>query len=235
MNPLCRFRNADEGACRNLSRLGARPLSEVFAPLERRATSRPLRAVAIGAGREIPRRLAGRGWQTAAVDLPGGDEQGVGADGDARGESDAPLIQANLERLPFADAQVDVVLYVDCFHFAEDYWEALGEARRCLRWGGQVVICGTPVYSHWRFGEADRDRRIEAGFHHGRRPGETLLSMGYLDETMLDRLQRELNIRWRVSKPRKGLAAVWSRLGQAFAPETAPALDWILVGEWSPG
>jgi SAM-dependent methyltransferase len=94
-------------------------------------------------------RLALAGYRPCAVDLLTNDRDGLGA---ARHyQKRLPKLftrfQADIRRLPFADEQLDVVVFEASFHYAEDYEASLREAMRCVRTGGVVIISDTPWYA----------------------------------------------------------------------------------------
>ncbi|MCB1018893.1 MAG: methyltransferase domain-containing protein [Acidobacteria bacterium] len=173
----------------------------VLAPLEE-AAGRPLRILEIVVGEEG----ASRGPRLSVS--PGG---------------------AELERLPFADQQFELVVFRGSFHLAADYRTTLRETRRVLGWGGRVVILDTPLYQSYRDGERARDRRFERGGV----PDEALLSMGYLDERMLAELASELNLSWRIHEPWRGLG-YWLAPLQAKLARARPPARWkVFVGSWT--
>ena len=207
----------------------------VLAPLERDA-GRPLDIVDVGAGVGwLSYRLALRGHRPIAVDLSDDSVDGLGAARRFAAKLDAPFpaIQAELDNLPLADDQLDLVVYNGSFHHAVDYRETLREARRALGWGGRVVVLGTPLFRGFQDGEAMVERR-QAAFErrHGRPPRE-LLSMGYLDEDMLRALEREVGVRWSVHKPWSGPGGRLDELLARWSGRRSRARAWVLVGSWT--
>jgi SAM-dependent methyltransferase len=64
----------------------------------------------------------------------------------ARGRTRAPIVQASVERLPFAPGTVDLMFSADVLcHQRVDPDRALGEAARCLRPGG-VLVANLPAH-----------------------------------------------------------------------------------------
>jgi len=206
----------------------------VLPELERQ-TGRPLDVLDLGAGVGwLSYRLAMRGHRPAAVDLLTDPLDGLGAARHYQGAIPTPFpaFQAEFDRLPFADEQFDLAIFNSSFHYATDYWATLQEVRRCLRWGGQVVIMDTPVYRRYEDGEQMREERHrqfeeQYGFR-----SDSVPSMEYVDEAMLKRLGKDLNVHWKIHRPWYGwqwharpLKAWWMR-------RRAPSRFWILVGSW---
>lgn len=65
-----------------------------------------------------------------------------------------PVLQANLEELPFAEASFDVLTSIDGLQHVRDHRRALSEIRRVLVPGGQLIL-STAAFS-WLYGEHDR-------------------------------------------------------------------------------
>jgi ubiquinone/menaquinone biosynthesis C-methylase UbiE len=64
----------------------------------------------------------------------------------------ARLVQARAEALPFADASFDRVLCVNAFHHFTDKPAFIAEAKRVLRPGGGLLVCGLdPHTGHERW------------------------------------------------------------------------------------
>ena len=206
----------------------------VLPRLEREA-GRALDVLDLGAGVGwLSYRLALRGHRPAAVDLLIDSLDGLGA---ARHYRDAiptpfPTFQAEFDRLPFADEQFDLAIFNSSFHYAEDYRTTLQEVRRCLRWGGRVVIMDTPVYRRHQDGEQmreERHRRFEEqyGFR-----SDSVPSIEYVDGEMLDRLAKDLNIRWEIHRPWYGWQWHARPLQAWWKKRRAPSRFWVLVGSW---
>ena len=179
-------------------------------------------------------RLALRGHRPVAVDLLADPLDGLVA---ARHYfpplgREFPLFQAEFDNLPFADQQFDLAVFNSSFHYATDYGRTLQEVRRCLRWPGRVVILDSPVYRRSSDGETmreERHRQFEQRF--GFR-SDSVPSIEYLDEDMLSRLARELNVRWKIHRPWYGWRWHLRPLQARLARRRAPSRFWILVGEW---
>jgi SAM-dependent methyltransferase len=141
-----------------------------------------------------------------------------------------PVTEADFNDLPFANGAFDLILYNASIHYSPDYVRTLGEARRCLRADGRVVILDSPVYAEREHGErmrAERQQLFEKqyGFR-----SEALKSIEFFDEAMLGELARELGIRWRIHKPWYGAAWHLRPLRAWWKNQRPPSRFWILEG-----
>ncbi|HUX86581.1 MAG TPA: methyltransferase domain-containing protein [Chloroflexota bacterium] len=172
----------------------------VLAPIEARS-GKLLQIFDLGAGNGwLAARLARRGHQVAAVDLSTSSVGGLGARvhyADVAFEA----VRAEFDRLPFADAQADLVVFDASFHYAAEFATTLREAQRSLRPGGSIVILDTPVYRAAQSGEemlrarAERFQRNHGIASGGRR------SEGYLTWDRLRQLEVECGLGWKVIWP----------------------------------
>ncbi|MCS7313271.1 MAG: class I SAM-dependent methyltransferase [Acidobacteria bacterium] len=88
--------------------------------------------------------MAGRGHIVVAVDLITNSWDGLGAHGHYD-EAFLP-VQAEFDRLPFAEGQFDVAVFNASLHYSTDYGITLTEALRVLHLDGRVVVMDLPVY-----------------------------------------------------------------------------------------
>jgi len=134
---------------------------QIFPRLEERHGDN-FRALDIGAGNGwLSYRLALNGHRPVAVDLCGNDYDGLEA---ARHYATVlpeffARFEAEMNCLPFDDAQFDVAIYNASFHYTTDYRRTLCEALRCLRPGGSILIVDSPTYQHAWSGEKMRSER----------------------------------------------------------------------------
>lgn len=176
---------------------------EILPDLENR-WNRPLVVLDLGAGNGwLSYRLALRGHFPVAVDLQTNQFDGLAAASHYAKKLPSlfPRFRAELDRLPFADKQCDCVIFNASFHYSEDYSRTVGEAMRCLRSGGAIVIADSPWYSREEFGqqmvqERRRDFRERFGF-----PSDGLASLEYLTDERLSTLTAQFGIHWRVHRP----------------------------------
>lgn len=169
-------------------------------PLEVQRPGQPLRILDLGAGNGwLSYRLARRGHAVAAVDLRTDPYDGLSAY--VHYDAVFTPVQAEFDRLPFADDQADLAIFNASLHYSPDYAATLREALRVLRPDGRIVILDSPVYRDAGSGEqmlreraADFTRRF--GF-----PSNSLPSEGYLTAARLDGLAAALGLRWRIDEP----------------------------------
>ena len=159
-----------------------------------------LRVLDLGSGVGwLSHQLARRGHRPCAVDLNLDARDGLGAAGNY--PATWPLIQAEFDRLPLADAQADVAVFNAALPYSADYRATLAEALRVLRPGGRIVVMDSPIYRRDASGRqmvAERQAAFERA--HGTR-SDALPSIGYLTWGMLDELGRDLGLRWRAFVP----------------------------------
>jgi SAM-dependent methyltransferase len=162
----------------------------------------------LGAGNGwLSYRLSLLGHRPVAVDLLTNDSDGLGAATHylQKLERLFPRFQADLDCLPFEDAQFDCVIFNASFHYSENYSKTLAEAIRCLRSDGVVIIADTPWYSKEESGRHMlRERRAffqqQFGF-----PSDALASREYLTDRRLRELEKFFGIRWQIHHPSYGL------------------------------
>lgn len=155
-------------------------------------------------------RLARRGYCPVAVDLLTNCTDGLGAASHYLQELPAlfPRFQAELDHLPFSEGQFDCAIFNASFHYSEDYSRTLGEAIRCLRPGGTVVIADSPFYQSEESGQRMLNERQRAFTKQFGFPSDNLASLEYLTEGRLSELEARFHISWQMLEPSYGLR--WS-------------------------
>ena len=202
-----------------------------------RQSGSELRVADVGAGTGwLSYRLALRGHKPVAVDILTDPLDGLGAANHyfTALEKKFSLFQAEFDNLPFVRGQFDLVVFNSSLHYSTDYKCTLGEALRCLRPGGQVVIMDSPIYRHSEHGERmreERHRQFEAAYGFA---SNSIPSIEYLDEGMPASWSRELGLRWQIYRPWYG--GVWAlRPWKArLAGRRPPSRFRILVGSTEP-
>lgn len=109
------------------------------------ANAKPTFILDVGAGNGwLSYQLTRRGYHVAAVDISTDARDGLGAASNF--EVSFERYQAEFDRLPFDDAQFDLVLFSASFHYSHDLAKTLLEAARVLRPTGKIIIAATPLY-----------------------------------------------------------------------------------------
>lgn len=188
-------------------RIRARTFCALYRRYLRTLTPRA-RILDLGAGNGwMSYRLSLLGFQPTAVDLLVNDGDGLGA---AHFYSDQlpaifPRVQAELARLPFCSAQFEAAVLNASLHYAEDYEEVLGEALRCLKPGGLLLIADTPWYAREESGTRMLAERQSRFLQYFGTPSNAIRSLEFLTPERLERLERTFNIRWTAYTPWYGL------------------------------
>ena len=148
-------------------------------------------------------RLALAGYKPVAVDLLTNPDDGLGAADhfDRHLPVPIPRFQAELTRLPFQDKQFEAIIFNASFHYTEDYEVTLGEALRCLKPGGRVIISDTPWYLREESGRQMVAERHQAFRQRFGTASDSLKAMEYLSDERLQALEKKFSIRWAVHRP----------------------------------
>ncbi|HVC34161.1 MAG TPA: methyltransferase, partial [Chloroflexota bacterium] len=223
-------------------------IDQVLLPLEAQL-GRPLNILDLGAGNGwLAHRLAQRGHHVAAVDVSTDARDGLGAsvwygqDGSSRGSGESPFsvadrefvpVQAEFDRLPFANGAADLLIFNASLHYSGDYPTTLAEALRVLGTDGLLVILDSPVYRDATSG-AKMVRARDAGFQ--RRYGFSSVAMpteGFLTDNRLHQLGAALGLSWQTIDPtprwRLALRRQKARLNGRREPASFP----VVVGRWT--
>ncbi len=182
-------------------------LRNILSGIESRV-ARPLDILDIGAGNGwLSYRLAQLGHLPVAVDLLDNDADGLGAARHYYGSLGwlFPRFQAEMDRLPFADAQFDVAIFNAALHYSEDYCATLREAVRCLRPGGHLLIIDSPFYRSEESGYRmvdERKRQFTRAFGFA---SDSIDSREFLTAAALAEVSASLGLRWKVRKPWYGV------------------------------
>jgi SAM-dependent methyltransferase/DNA-directed RNA polymerase subunit RPC12/RpoP len=165
------------------------------------ASASRLTILDLGAGNGwLSYRLAALGHRPIAVDLQTNAYDGLGAGIHYRNALPTlfPRFQAELDRLPFGDAQFDCAIFNASFHYSENYDTTLCEAIRCLRSGGTIIIADTPSYSGEESGwHMLEERRSLFQSRYGFK-SDGLASQEYLSGERLVALEARHAIEWQV-------------------------------------
>lgn len=181
----------------------------IFSRLE--AAMPTLDVLDLGAGNGwMDYRLTLRGHRPVAVDLLTNGTDGLAAACHylTRIRTLFPRFQAEFARLPFTDAQFDCALFNASFHYAEDYEKVLGEAIRCIRVGGWVVIADSPWYAEEESGEKMLLERRRYFVERYGFASDSIHSQEYLTDARLQALADHFKLSWEIHRPYYGLR--WS-------------------------
>jgi len=182
-------------------------LRHIFSPIEA-AHPEGCDVLDIGAGNcWLSYQLAKRGHRPVAVDLLDNDSDGLGA---ARNYSPHLrhrflCVQAEMDHLPFTSAQFDIVYFNAAFHYSIDYEQTVGEALRCLRRPGHLIISDSPFYRGLLSGQQMiEEKRAAFEKRYGFR-SDSIPSREYLTRPMLDDLADKFGLRWKTLRPWYGI------------------------------
>ena len=107
--------------------------------------------------------------------------------------------------LPFEGEQFDAVVFNASFHYAEDYQSVMGEALRCTRRGGLVIICDTPWYARDRSAQQMLEERRAQFLRKYGTDSSSIASLEYLTDQRLRDLEERFSIHWKIYSPNYGL------------------------------
>ncbi len=202
-------------------------------PALERTWNRPLDVLDLGAGNGWASwRLSLRRHKPVALDIFTDPIDGLGA---MRRYATSPAaVEAEFDALPFRDCAFDLALFNASFHYSADYARTLDEARRCLRPRGAVVIMDSPIYNRPEHGRRMRaERRAQFERQYGF-PSDAMQSIEFLDEESIERLGRDLNIRWSYGQPGYGWRWAMRPIRARLLGRRPPSRFAILVGKFEP-
>lgn len=171
-------------------------------PVERGA-----RVLDIGAGNcWMSYRLAMAGYQPFAVDLAIDELDGLRAAEHYRTRLPSlfPRFQAEMDNLPFQDAQFDVAIFNASFHYSQDFETTLREALRCVKRGGMVAIVDSPWYSRDQSGQQMVIERRNAFSRRYGTASDAIDHREYLTDQRLGELEATFATEWEIHSPRYG-------------------------------
>ncbi len=167
-----------------------------------------LRILDLGAGNcWMSYRLALKGHLPTAVDLLTNDQDGLGAAFHYKSRLPGLFrrFQAEIDRLPFADGQFDLIIFNASFHYSQGYTRTLAEALRCAVPGGMILIADTAWYrSHESGQQMLRERKAAFLARYGT-ASDSVHSLEYLTNTRLRRLEKSFCSQWEVHTPYYGI------------------------------
>lgn len=167
-----------------------------------------LRILDLGAGNGwMSYRLAQQGHAPIAVDLMTNDQDGLEAAEHYRQRLPSlfPRFQAEVDNLPFADGQCDLVIFNASFHYSENYAKTLAEALRCTRKDGMVLVADTPWYCDEQSGLRMLQERRAFFIKRYGFPSDRLRSLEYLTDRRLQEMEKWFGIHWQMHEPYYGI------------------------------
>jgi SAM-dependent methyltransferase len=142
-----------------------------------------------------------------------------------------PCVQAELDNLPFADSQFDIAVFNASFHYSEDYQRTLGEALRCLKPGGAIVIADTAWYSSGENGSRMIAERQAAFLARYGTASDAIKSLEFLTNEQLKALEQCFGLKWQVYHPFYGLRWAMRPLIARLRNKREPSTFRIYVAE----
>ena len=167
-----------------------------------------LRVLDLGAGNGwMSYRLAKQGHTPIAVDLLTNNQDGLEAAEHYKQSLPFlfPRFRAELDNLPFANSQFDIVIFNASFHYSENYEDTMAEALRCVRRNGTVIIADTPWYSDEQSGFRMLIERRAGFVKRFGFPSDGLRSLEFLTDQRLARMESCFGLHWRVYEPYYGI------------------------------
>ncbi len=205
--------------------------SRVIAPRESVPTA-PRKILDVGAGNcWLAYRLAERGDHVLAIDLSLDAHDGLGAHVNFEPEGRVVVpVQAEFDRIPLADREVDIIVFNGSFHYSTNYDITLREATRVLRPDGTVVIMDSPVYRHASSGaQMVREREERFTRLHGF-PSNALASENFLTWMRLEELGSNIGLSWQMVSPYLGVQFTLRRWKTLISGNREPARFPLIVG-----
>ncbi|HTS04237.1 MAG TPA: class I SAM-dependent methyltransferase [Candidatus Eisenbacteria bacterium] len=188
----------------------------------------------IGAGNcWLSYRLGLRGHRTVAVDLLDNEADGLGAGVHYLRHMKQPFqsFQAEMDCLPFDDAQFDVVIFNASFHYSVDYEVTLAEALRCLRCPGHVIITDSAFYRREESGRAMLGEKRASFKQRFGFESDSIPSREYLTQQTLDQLANRFGIQWRVLRPWYGIDWALRPIKARLARRREPSRFYLFWGQ----
>jgi len=153
---------------------------------------KPLKILDVGAGNGwLANQLARQGHTLAALDLADDSRDGLGAR--VHYETSFEAYQAEFDRMPFGEAQFDVVIFNAALHYADALSVTLREARRVMRSDGSIMVMDSPFYARPLSGTAMVAER-EASFARKYGFNRQVRTIGFLTRAGLEQSAAEAGL-----------------------------------------
>ena len=153
----------------------------------------PRKILDAGAGNGwLAHQLARRGHIVAALDLADDPRDGLGAS--VHYATHFETYQAEFDRMPFGEAQFDVVIFSAALHYAYALSVTLREACRVVRSDGSIIVMDSPFYSRPSSGAAMVAER-EASFVRKYGFNRQVRTIGFLTRADLEQSAAEAGLK----------------------------------------
>jgi SAM-dependent methyltransferase len=199
-------------------------LDSIALELARQPGRAALSILDLGAGNcWLANQLVLRGHRVCAVDISDDPHDGLAAR--AHYTARIECYQAEYDRLPFAPAQFDLVVFNAAIHYTAALVETLREGARVIVAGGQIVVLDSPFYTDREDGQAMLSAR-EARFLHDFGLQPQAFGVGFLTPAGLEQAAAQAGLQisvlaaddgWR-RRARRALAQLRTRRAQARFP-----------------
>lgn len=210
-----------------------RYLEQRILPGIERRIAHPMRVADLGAGNcWLSYRMALRGHRPIAIDILGDELDGLGAGRHYQPHATFSRVNAEFDCLPLAANSIDLAVYNASIHYSSDYRQTLTELRRCLQPAGEFLIIDSPVYRRPEHGEAMRRERHQQFQKQYGYASDSLSSIEYFDEPMLESLARDLGIAWTFYRPWYGWQWALRPWKARWKRRRPPSRFWILRGRF---
>jgi len=163
----------------------------------------------VGAGNGwLSYQLAKRGHRPVAVDLLLDNKDGLGAAFHFFKQLGwvFPRFQAEMDCLPFGDAQFDLVVFNASLHYSTHPFTTLREALRCLRQDGHLIIVDSPIYHDEQSGLQMKEERHRQFFKDYGFRSDSVPSIEFLTYQMVQELGDQLATEWKIIRPWYGIS-----------------------------
>jgi ubiquinone/menaquinone biosynthesis C-methylase UbiE len=174
---------------RNIWRIRARSFERLLTLI---GNGGPVKILDVGAGNGwLANQLGRRGHTVAALDLADDSHDGLGAR--VHYAASFETYQAEFDRMPFGEAQFDMVIFNAALHYARALSVTLREARRVMRSDGSIIVMDSPFYSRPSSGAAMLAER-EASFAHKYGFNRQVRTIGFLTRADLEQSAAEAGL-----------------------------------------
>lgn len=178
-------------------------VSQVIEPIVERL-GRPLQVLDLGAGNSwLSHQLARKGHEVTAVDLLVNQYDGLATH--IYYASEYVPVQAEFDRLPIEDQQLDLLVFNGSLHYSTNYQRTLSEGLRVLRPEGRLVVMDTPIYRDPTSGVEMVSERQNSFAQYYNIEVAPLDSRNFLTFDQLNDLATSLDLTWTYLRPKYGL------------------------------